>query len=52
MKDSATADVIHEAMRKAVPADQLDARKQWRDDRLAVSKIQRLSQTLMLNHYI
>jgi len=35
MKDSPTADVIHAAMRAAVPADALDARKQWRDDRLA-----------------
>lgn len=35
MKDSATADLIHAAMRDAVPADGLDARKVWRDNRLA-----------------
>jgi len=35
MKDSPTAQIIHDAMRKAVPADKLDERKKWRDDRLA-----------------
>jgi len=35
MKGSATADVIHAAMRKAVPADTLVQRKKWRDNRLA-----------------
>lgn len=35
MKGSATADIIHEAMRKAVPLDKLNERKAWRDARLA-----------------
>jgi len=35
MKGSKTADLIHEAMRKAVPADKLAERRKWRDDRLA-----------------
>jgi L-gulonate 3-dehydrogenase len=35
MKGSATADVIHAAMRKAIPADKLVERRKWRDDRLA-----------------
>jgi hypothetical protein len=35
MKDSPTAQIIHDAMRKSVPADKLDERKKWRDDRLA-----------------
>lgn len=35
MKGSATADVIHAAMRKAIPLDKLAERRKWRDDRLA-----------------
>lgn len=35
MKDSPTAEVIHDAMRKSVPADGLGERRKWRDDRLA-----------------
>lgn len=44
MKDSPTADIIHAAMRKAIPADGLDARKQWRDDRLAALYLHKLEQ--------
>jgi hypothetical protein len=35
MHGTPTVQVIHDAMRKAVPAEELGARRQWRDDRLA-----------------
>eukprot|EP00039_Didymoeca_costata_P020095 m.340044 g.340044 ORF g.340044 m.340044 type:complete len:326 (-) comp19100_c0_seq1:216-1193(-) len=35
MKGAPAAQEIHDAMRKTVPTDSMDARRKWRDDRLA-----------------